>query len=113
MFSYIRRLIDSSGLPMYLTDRKFVVLHCNSHLVHLLDSSRDLLVGRPIADLISRFAARVPKANRKAFEGRQRQIVGRLLEDLAPNSEESEITDNSDLAGNEYQGSYRVWISGR
>src|ERR1017187_5939454 len=30
MFSHIRRLIDSSGLPMYLTDRKFVVLHCNS-----------------------------------------------------------------------------------
>jgi PAS domain-containing protein len=111
MFSHMRHLIDSSGLPMYMTDRKFKVLHCNSHLEHLLDSSRSKLVDRPLADLISRFAERVPKRNRKRFEARQKQIVGRLLKDLAPHSEECEIIDNSKLAGNEYPGSYRVWIS--
>jgi len=111
VFSHVRLLIDSSGIPMYMTNRKLVVLHCNRHLEQLLDSSQGSLNGKPLTDLINRFAARVPKSKRKSFLARQKDLVGTLLEDLRSHSEACAIIGNSKIAGNEYQGSYRVWIS--
>ena len=105
-----KNVVDSSNLPMYLTDSNLTVVHCNDRLANIIDSDIHAIVGKHLIELVRRFGDRVPKDRQAHFMKRQQSIVNRALSDLATHSEDVDIIDNSDLAGNSFQGRFRVWI---
>jgi PAS domain-containing protein len=110
LFTAIGALIDSSNVPMYLTDHKLIVRRCNESLAQLFDSTKRSLTGCHVSELVRRMAMRVPPTRRRVFLERQGGLVDRMADELAPHSEDSEVIDNRNLPGNSFNGCYKVKI---
>jgi PAS domain-containing protein len=110
MFTAIKLLIDCSNVPMYFTDRKLFVVHCNSALCELFDSDRLSITGRHLSEMLKRMAVRVPVVRREDFIARQAGLIDKISSDLRTHSEAKEFIDNTELHGNTFKGFYEVWI---
>jgi PAS domain-containing protein len=109
-FVGLKALIDSSNLPMYLTDTNLVMISCNARLAELLNCERSALEGQHLLTTLEYFGKRVPGSRRREFLRKQRDLIGKAMSDLAPHAEYTEYIDNRDLHGTTYNDLFRIHI---
>jgi PAS domain-containing protein len=108
-FVGLRALIDSSTLPMYVTDKNFsIMIACNKQLCALLNCVKSGLERRPLHRALYYFSERVPLSRRERFIEDQIQLANACTSDLTPNVWRTEYIDNSKLHGDMFNGMYRV-----
>jgi len=109
-FSGIEALIDSSSIPLYLTDQNLNVIYCNKQFAFLMDSNINAIINRHITDLLDHFALRVHEKIRDKFIVEQKELMLRSQKGTRSHADYTTIIDNRDLPGSPYSGTYRLWI---
>lgn len=106
----IKTLIDSSTLPLYLTDKNLKVMYCNTRLANLMDYNKEDIVGKPIEKLRPIFSLRVHKQVRAKFDREQDFLMGENRRKTPLVAEYETIIDNRELHGKPYGNLYRLLI---
>jgi len=107
----LRNVVESSDIPMYVTDENLVVKYCNDALLSVIFTERQAILEKRLEVLIDKFAERVPEERRVDFLEHQNKLTEWLKRDHAPHAEAEEMIDNRDLPkGSRFNGVYQVWI---
>jgi hypothetical protein len=109
-FVGLRALIQSSNLPMYLTDTNLNVVCCNHQFAELLNCEKSALDGKHLLKMVDYFAQRVPRPRRAKFVSDQKALINKSMSEYSPHAERVEYIDNRDLPGNNYNFLMRVRI---
>lgn len=104
----VKTLVNNMYLPVYVTNAEFKVIHCNKEFLSFIGLKYNEVVGKPVLNLIERFAELVPDERREAFIKRQSEV----LKDgkKAPYAEITEIVDFGRRKSIQGRGIYEVLI---
>jgi PAS domain-containing protein len=108
-FVGLRALIESSTLPMYVTDKQFsMIIACNKQFCALLNCDKSSLEYRPLRKAFYYFMERIPPSRRESFKENQLKLAKSFASGLNPSAWRTEYIDNRDLDGNIFNSMYRV-----
>lgn len=106
----IRALIDSSTLPLYLTDKNLKVIYCNTDFAHLMDFNKEEIIGKTIEQLRPLFSLRVHEQVREKFDRDQDYLMSENRRKTPLHAGYETIIDNSKLHEKKYDRLYRLLI---
>lgn len=104
-------MLDSTKIPMYLTDNKLRIQHLNLAMSSLTGIPQDVAIGKHARYLVTKVSTFVPEALRPAFMKIQnRKMKGNRL--AIQESEIVTLIDRSSLTADDGEKKYELWIRG-
>lgn len=89
---------------MYFTDHNLVILACNGAFADLMGTAITSLVGKHISDVLMQYSLpNCPEDLKDEYEMDQKNLIGKILANLAPHSDRTIYHDGHRLEGPRYK----------